>query len=267
MSIGGQTVLSAKSKFEIRHSKSFTLIELLVVVAIIAVLVAILLPALASAREVARRVQCANNVKQLGVAVAMYGDQFNGTFSVSLADSFWGDVSSWARDQLTAAVGWRNDLGEPLHWNRDGDGRYIHVFRCPSSGETQGSGSYNVNSGVVTPASAHPDPNWHISVWWGDAPETNVKGVLDHIVRPSETWLWLDGDRNGSARLPGQPWCENYGFYPSLYRETWLFRHNDGLNAVHADGHAQYYTYAELVQARPADVPMNVWLKRWVSGI
>ena len=59
----------------IRSSRrGFTLIELLVVIAIIAVLIALLLPAVQAAREAARRAQCANNLKQLGIAIHNYHD-------------------------------------------------------------------------------------------------------------------------------------------------------------------------------------------------
>ncbi len=86
-----------------KHHKAFTLVELLLVIAVIAILAALLLPALSRARETARRVQCGNNLRQMGLAALMYAqDDKSGHLSAAVDE---GDRNlNWLQRDLISDV-------------------------------------------------------------------------------------------------------------------------------------------------------------------
>lgn len=85
----------------LKGKKAFTLIELLVVIAIIAILVAILLPALAAAKRKAQTAQCANNLRQQGIALRLWADDHNGNYPMTVRYSQGGTEENV---ESTAAV-------------------------------------------------------------------------------------------------------------------------------------------------------------------
>ena len=87
-----------------RGFRAFTLIELLVVIAIIAVLTAIIFPVFASARAKARAATCQSNLRQIGVAIRMYADDYDGTFPYAKDSSDAYVPEIWA--SRPACQGW-----------------------------------------------------------------------------------------------------------------------------------------------------------------
>ncbi len=121
--------------------RGFTLIELLVVIAIIAILIALLLPAVQMAREAARRTQCRNNLKQLGLALHNYHDTHS-TFPPGLiaADDDLQDAMHSGLtlllpqlEQTTVYNKYDFDFSWRAPANKDATSTYVPAFQCPSS--------------------------------------------------------------------------------------------------------------------------------------
>lgn len=134
------------------RQRAFTLIELLVVIAIIAVLIALLLPAVQNAREAARRAQCKNHLKQLGLALHSY-ESANRVFPMGYQGAHttsgnigcgkgWNWTTSILPELDQSAIWSRIDFGTPMDNPANFDsttGKFlfqqsIPVFSCPSDG-------------------------------------------------------------------------------------------------------------------------------------
>ncbi len=163
-----------------RRSRGFTLIELLVVIAIIAILIALLLPAVQQAREAARRTQCRNNLKQLGIALHNYHDTHNimppspvgaAIETIALGPQNWVGWSGLAmmlpfieQNNLynVADWNWRWDQNNAGNVNLTGVTRTrIPGFSCPS--DPGASAFYSANLSPVSYClSAGPATAWSV---------------------------------------------------------------------------------------------------------
>lgn len=161
-----------RSKSRPSNRRGFTLIELLVVISIIATLIALLTPAIQSAREAARRTQCLNNLKNLGIAIQNHctgkNDQYPRLVDVYPSGAVYGwPVSLF--DYLD-----RSDIARSIRDGNAAPNIWVPVFTCPSdqnNDRIQGGLSYAANAGYIR------------SDIWGVEPAGGLNGtnVLVHV--------------------------------------------------------------------------------------
>jgi prepilin-type N-terminal cleavage/methylation domain-containing protein/prepilin-type processing-associated H-X9-DG protein len=214
-----------KTRQNLRTGKkcNFTLIELLVVIAIIAILASMLLPALNQAREKAKTISCASNLKQVGLGLMMYADD---------NDGYTPKGDQGIINLIPYIGGTAGGLFKPSSYRGD-------IFHCPGDTKPQ---HYN----------SMPDWNFYNSYGynyytWGLGGNSGINGTgckMVQIVSPTKTIAYGD---SGKQDVAGAATSSNYIFYNSPGAVNFINpvsrRHSAGSNITFSDGHVKWFKF------------------------
>ena len=231
-------------KSRTKTNRGFTLIEILVVIGIIALLAALLLPALGSAKERARSVECANNLRQLSLAWSLYADDNAGLLvnnhgiqeTVRSQQNWVNNLEDWlvsdGNTNLGALTGGK--LGSYLN-------EATAVFKCPSDRSVAENGprirSISMNSLVGDPGELTNRFN----------PQFVQFFKIEEMPNPANIYVFLEE----------HPDTINDGFFMNRWDETrWgnlpASYHNGAANLSFADGHGESHRWVLGDTRRPA---------------
>jgi len=203
-----------------KRAKGFTLIELLVVIAIISILAAILFPVFARARENARRASCMSNLKQIGLGMMMYVQDYDGKYFLRRFD--------YPAGTYTYFGPWGSNPGFLQPYVKS-----TQLFSCPSGDATSSYPSgYAINLKLGTGVSSI-------------ITQSRVEVPSEMIVFYDTTWAlsgyvptansWTTGTWNVN-------FCKTAGASPCDAEDGQHYgRHLDGANTAYMDGHVKWH--------------------------
>lgn len=207
------------SRWKICSITDFTLIELLTVISIITLLTCLLLPALSRAKESGRAIVCQSNLKQSGLCVLTYTDEWNGYFPFII-----GNVAHASYPGATPP-------------------QFTHFEKVPSICPTaRGTGNIPEASGYSY--------NYRIS-----AADSSTAVIISKVANPSRLIIAWDGGKVSQKSWrsvplgPASSWSEIYSseYYASSPKKIHsLMRHSKGANYLWADAHASYIKYVNI---------------------
>ncbi|MBI5831614.1 MAG: DUF1559 domain-containing protein [Armatimonadetes bacterium] len=222
--------------------RAFTLIELLVVIAIIAILAAILFPVFAKAREKARTSSCQSNLKQIGIALKQYEQDYD---EMSTNTSIAGDVADPALPNAQF-VTWDEAIQPYL--------KSTQIFLCPSDVRRAGNGGRQARSYASNPVVLGNGAD--APTWWGLAPAYGIS--IASIISPATLIQVTERWDNDANRVIG-----NANFHATRYAagdtaRLTAVKHPDAAiaNFLFCDGHVK------IMRGEQTLTPTSLWLNQ-----